>query len=179
MNEKEFKVLFELYRSDKPIYFRDIVKRTDLAYGTVQGIINKNKSLFNICTEGKNKYFSLKDNIDNKYLFYQLEMEQTRTFIIKNPKLRPFVEKISQLNIPALVFGSFAKGTANKDSDLDLLIISSEKDIPDQLCPYKIHKIIINPKNISNLKKEALYEEIMKDHVIISGFDLFMTEVFR
>ena len=121
----------------------------------------------------------MKDNIDNKYLFYQLEMEQTRTFIIKNPKLRPFVEKIFQLNIPALVFGSFAKGTANKDSDLDLLIISSEKDIPEQLCPYKVHKIFIDQKNIGNLKKEALYEEIMKDHVIISGFDLFMTEVFR
>ena len=179
MNEKEFKVFFEIYNSDKALYLRDIVKRTNMPYGTVQGIINKNKYLFDIKIEGKNKYFSFRNNISNKYLFHQIEIERTKVFIQKNPRLRPFIEKMQELKTPFLVFGSFAKDTACKNSDLDLLFISGKKETPDHLCPIEIHKIFINPKKISELKKEALYREIIKEHVIIFGYDLFLTEVFE
>ncbi len=179
MNEKEFKVFFEIYNSDKALYLRDIVKRTNMPYGTVQGIINKNKYLFDIKIEGENKYFSFRNNISNKYLFHQIEIERTKVFIQKNPRLRPFIEKMQELKTPFLVFGSFAKDTACKNSDLNLLFISGKKETPDHLCPIEIHKIFINPKKISELKKEALYREIIKEHVIIFGYDLFLTEVFE
>ena len=41
--------------------------------------------------------------------------------------MQPFIKEIKNIPAPITVFGSFAKFTANKTSDLDLLIVSEKK----------------------------------------------------
>ncbi|MBN2423296.1 nucleotidyltransferase domain-containing protein [Candidatus Woesearchaeota archaeon] len=180
MNEKTFKVLFEIYKSREPLYLREIVKKTRLPYGTVQNIVNRNIDLFNSKISGKNKYFSFADSIENRYLFKQIEIENTAQFIKKNLKLKPFLAGISQLKRPILIFGSYAQNKNTKNSDIDLLIISNKKiKLPLYLFKNKIHSIYISKKQINNFKKETLYTEIKNNHIIISYFDFFLKEVFE
>lgn len=180
MNEKEFKIFYKIYSSQKPLYLRDIVEKTNLAYGTVQGIINRNIELFNIVEEGRNKYFSFKQNLDHLYLKTILEIENTRIFIKKYKNLKQFILEIKKLNLPILIFGSFSKGNINKNSDLDIIIFSdNEIKLPEHLSLYKLHVINVKLKEISKFKNEILYKEILKSHIIISGFEFILTEVLE
>lgn len=180
MNEKEFKVFNTIYSSQKPLYFRAIVNTTKLAYGTVQGILNKNKSLFHITTEGKNKYFFLKKNSSNLYLIYQIEAEKTRQFLKKHVEMTAFFEKLILLKVPIIIFGSFAKGCEKKDSDLDLLIISEKAlELPSYLSTYELHPIYVKPSLINEFKKEALYSQVRKAHIVLNGIDYMLNEVLE
>ena len=179
MNEKEFKVINALYEN-KSLYLREIAKKTALPYGTVQKILERNKEIIESREEGKNKYFSLKNILENKYLIQQLEIEKTKLFIKKNTKLVPFWQKLSEENLPILIFGSFAKNNQDKNSDIDLLIISEiEIKLPSHLTTHKLHSITLKSEKIKQLKIESLFKEIKTNHIILSGFEFFLQEVLK
>ena len=157
MNYLEFRIFSIIYNSPEPLYLREIVKKSNLSYGTVQSILNRNIKLFNIKLSGKNKYFSFNKNINTFFLFQQIESEKMRQFIIKKPELAPFIESCRKLSIPIVIFGSFSKGNPKKDSDLDMLIISSrDTKLPEHLSIYKLHKIFIKPENLPEFLSKAL-----------------------
>ncbi len=82
-----------------------------------------------------------------------------------------------EINSPTIIFGSYAKGTQTKDSDIDILTINA-KNIPDHLVTQKIHHVDIKKNQIKNFRKQPLFKEIKKDYVVLKGFELF-TEVFE
>jgi predicted nucleotidyltransferase len=181
MNEKKFKVLDIICQSKNTIHLRGIVKGLSLPYGTVQGIINKNLNLFETKVIGKNKYFSLKKNLNYRYLIQEIEIGKTKNFIEKHKFYEKFFIELINLKLPIIIFGSYAKSLEDENSDLDLLIFTENKNIklPDYIFPNEIHSVKINPKNIDDFKKEVLYKEILENHIIIYGFDYFLNEVFN
>ena len=70
----------------------------------------------------------------------------------------------------AILFGSYAKGLAKKDSDIDIFIETNNKKIKDDisLIDSKL-SIKIGKYNKSNL----LIKEIEKNHVIIKGGEYY------
>lgn len=136
-------------------------------------ISRKLKDLFkgnivDFAAEGKNKIFFLKDTIEAKSSMLMAENYALLRTLNQYPGLRGIIEKIQndkRVKV-AVLFGSYAKGTAKKDSDIDVYIKSSDLSLKRELS-------LIDSKlsiKIGNLNKDNyLVKEIKKNHVIIKG----------
>ena len=76
-----------------------------------------------------------------------------------------------------VVFGSFAKFKADKDSDLDLLIVSKrEEGLPFHLLGYTIHKVELSEKDFIKAieNNETLMREIAENHIILNNHSFYV-----
>ena len=176
---KELEII-SLFRGDfkARYYLREISKLSKLPLKTCQNtLLNLEKAkILKSKTEGKNKYFSLNlENIKTKSYLQQTEIYQTDLFTEKYPQFKMFLKSL-KTNIPIIVFGSFAKFTADKNSDLDLLIISDrELKLPFHLLPYKPHQINMPEKTLLKAinQQEDLIKEIEKNHIILNNHSFY------
>jgi predicted nucleotidyltransferase len=182
-NELEVIALY-LLGYDKQYYLREISKLTKIPLKTVQTTLNilEKNSILKSKTAGKNKYFRLNlDNIQTKHYLLQAEIYKTSLFVDKYPIFKTFMKKVN-LNEVIILFGSFAKFSANKDSDLDMLVISNfgRVILPVHLLPYKIHEINMTEITfIKSLEKqEALFKEIEENHIILNGHSFYVNTMW-
>ena len=172
---KELNVI-ALYSGDykTKFYLRQISKLAKIPLKTCQNIlVNLEKErILKSKIEGKNKYFSLNlENISTKSFLLKAEIHKTDTFLEKYPEFKTFL-KSNNTNSVLIVFGSFAKLKANKDSDLDLFIISNkEEKLPFYLLPYKIHQNKLKEESFKKaiFEKETLIKEIEENHIILNN----------
>ncbi|MBD3262806.1 hypothetical protein GF374_00310 [Candidatus Woesearchaeota archaeon] len=177
---KELQVI-SLYRGNYKarFYLREISKLSKLPLKTCQNTLLdlENAKVLKSKIEGKNKYFSLNlENIKTKLYLLQAEIYKTTIFIEKYPQFKIFLKSLKTI-APIIVFGSFAKLTAGKDSDLDLLTISEKKlKSSFHLLPFKPHQINLTKKTfLKALKKQNdLIKEIEENHVILNNHSFYV-----
>ena len=133
-------------------YSSQIAQKTDLSVGGVNQalrLLNKNNLL--------------KADKKGRMTFYQVDTSSPvirqfkvfRTILSLDPlvkKLQPFTEK-------AVLFGSCAEGTNAEDSDIDLLVVSSQKSDINSVftkfkCKQKIQLILKSPQEYVSLEKK-------------------------
>ncbi len=160
-------------------YLREISRLSKLPLKTCQNVLanlEKDKILRSR-VEGKNKYFSLNlENIRTKSCMLQAEIYQTGIFVEKYPLFKMFLKSL-KTTAPIIVFGSFARLTADKASDLDLLIISGkELKLPFHLLPFKPHQISLTEKTFSKAleKQEDLIKETEENHRILNNHSFYV-----
>lgn len=165
-------------------YLREISKISKIPLKTCQNILTllEKDKILKSKIEGKNKYFSLNlENIETKSCLLQSEIYQTDIFIKKYSSFKMFLKSLKTF-VPIIVFGSFAKFTANKTSDLDLLVIS-EKDIkpPFHLLPFKPHQINLTEKTFLKALKEQenLIKEIEENHIILNNHSFYINVMWE
>lgn len=120
--------------------------------------------------EGKNKVFHLKKNIEAKNYAYITEYYQLQKTLEKYPGLRKIITAIQEKKDIqlAILFGSYAKGLAKKESDIDIYIETEDKTIKKDLEYIDSRlSIKIGPYDRQNL----LIKEIEKKNVIIKGIE--------
>ncbi len=160
-------------------YLREISKLSKLPLKTCQNALTdlEKAKILKSKTEGKNKYFSLNlENIKTKSYLLQSEIYQTDLFIEKYPQFKMFLKSLKTTS-PIIVFGSFAKFTADKNSDLDLLLISEkELKLPFHLLPFKLHQVNIPEKTFLKALKEQedLIKEIEENHIILNNHSFYV-----
>jgi len=172
---KEFDVI-ALYREDYKarFYLREISKLAKLPLKTCQNILAylEKQRILKSKLEGKNKYFNLNlDNIQTKSHLLKAEIYKTDLFLEKYSEFKTFLKSIN-INSTIIIFGSFARLMAGKDSDLDLFIISNkEEKLPFHLLPYKIHKNSLSEESFKKAiaEKETLIKEIEANHIILNN----------
>jgi predicted nucleotidyltransferase len=176
--------ILALYTSDynKQLYLREISKLTKIPLKTTQNTLKilEDAKIFRGSVRGKNKYFSLNlDNVQTKLHLVQAELHRTSMFLGKYPQFKLFLKNIDT-NAPIIVFGSFAKFTANNSSDVDLLTISRQK-LPFHLLPNKVHQIKMSERNFTKslIKQETLIKEIEKNHVILNNHSFYINTLWR
>ena len=173
--------IVSLFRGNYKIrfYLREISKLSKLPLKTCQNtLLNLEKAkILKSRTEGKNKYFSLNlENIKTKSYLQQTEIYQTDLFLEEYPQFKMFLKSL-KTNAPIIVFGSFAKFTADKNSDLDLLIISDkELNLPFHLLPSKPHQINMPEKTFLKAieQQENLIKEIEENHIILNNHSFYV-----
>jgi predicted transcriptional regulator len=132
INQTTLKIL-GLYKNDyqATFYLREISRESHADVKTVQLQLKKleQKNLIQSQQKGKNKEYTL--NLNNYLTLYHLILAETFATIEYLDKTFEIKKLVSQTNTnmgsAALLFGSFAKGNMNEDSDIDLMIIDSEK----------------------------------------------------
>lgn len=168
----ELEIIELLLKQD--FHVRGIAKALDESHST---ILRKLSSLYDegvvdYRIEGKNKVFFLKKNIISRDYVLHAEVHKLNNLIRRYPELLVILEDVLNLVDEKLVviFGSYAKFRAKKDSDIDIYIETENRNIK---------KLVENTHSRINVKigpfelKSNLIKEIMKYHVIVKGFEEF------
>lgn len=183
-NELEAVSLYRANYKESRFYLRQISRLTKIPLKTCQtALMNLEKDkILKSKIEGKNKYFSLNlDNIKTKSYLLQAEIYMTDVFLESYPLIKTFLKSFNT-NIPVIVFGSFAKLKADKNSDLDLLIVSGKKQkLPYHLLPYKVHQVNISESSFSKAIKEqeTLIKEIEENHIILNNHSFYVNAMWE
>ncbi len=100
------------------------------------------------------------------------ELFKNKDFLVLHTRLAEL-----QFSFIALLFGSYARGTANKHSDIDILTIGGdEKEIQMimSLWPEKIHLTSVTYKDFIHMAKSkefTVVSEAIKYNIILSGIE--------
>jgi predicted nucleotidyltransferase len=113
-------------------------------------------------------------NVEKKgrMLFYSVNMEnpEVRQFkvFINVSELNPLIDKIKIYSDKIILYGSCAEGTDTEKSDVDLFILTEEKDaVNAEIRRFKIDRkikpVLVNHNEFLNLKEKdiAFYEQVM------------------
>ncbi|MCW4001158.1 MAG: nucleotidyltransferase domain-containing protein [Candidatus Bathyarchaeota archaeon] len=122
--------------------------------------------------EGKNKTYFLKKTVEAKCHVHMAEYYKKLQTIEKYPSLRAIIEKLEndQRVQLAVIFGSYAKYTADKGSDIDIFIETQDKALRDELARTDSR---LSLKIGTYQKESALIREIEKSHVVLKGVEKF------
>lgn len=114
-------------------------------------------------------------------LIFQAEYERKDTLISKNKDFKILYKRLNSLKFPfiALIFGSYAKGTASRMSDIDLMIISEkgrekifEKTI--NLLPLDIHLVTLTFDefiSMSKINDFNVVSEAIASNILLIGIE--------
>jgi len=167
---------------NRKIYGRELEKKVDVSQKNIALTLEEleKEGILSSKTSGNRRYFFLnKANLLFKKYLLLAEMQHSIEFLKQNPKINQIFERIGKGQI-ILVFGSYAKGIQKKESDLDLFIIGKldEKEIKKTGRDYNLD-ISIKKGSKSDFigllkKKNPLIEEILENHILISGYEEFI-----
>ncbi|MGV8172560.1 MAG: nucleotidyltransferase domain-containing protein [Candidatus Woesearchaeota archaeon] len=108
-----------------------------------------------------------------------LAEDERRRVLFKNKDFLVIHNRLSELTFPfiALLFGSHAKGTASKHSDIDLLFIGGdEKKLRStiSLIPDKMHMTYVSYEDFIQMAKSrefTVVSEAIKNNIILIGIE--------
>ncbi len=176
---KEF--LNDLNRS---LYGRMLVKKINLSQKAIALTLDEleQMNLLKSTKVGNIKYYQL--NLlykEIKEIIVIAEIMNKMEFTAKQKKIATIFKTDTRI---IGIFGSYAKSTQKIDSDIDLFIIG-EKRNPDYEETGKLYDLDISCKYFTEQefktfakKKNSLINEIVKNHIIIFGFEKWVNKIW-
>lgn len=155
-------------------HLRGIAKQLNESHSTILRKLDKlvKENILDYKIEGKNKVFLLKKNLQAKNYVFNAERCKLIKLLKQYPELSIIIEDILKKSEERLIilFGSYAKFMAKKDSDIDVYIETRNRKIKEEveLVHSKI-KVKIGGFDPSS----QLIKEIIKNHVILKGVEEF------
>lgn len=120
--------------------------------------------------EGKNRSYFLKKTAEARACVFISENYKLILALSRYPGLRGIIEKIQKDKRirMAILFGSYAKGLATKNSDIDIYIETGKRNIRKEL---RMLDSRLSIKIGEYDKKNPLMQEIEKNHIVIKGIE--------
>jgi len=181
---------------EKRFTINEIAKTLEEFYSFVHRTVNKlSKDGVVIKTKvGKSYLCSL--NLENEKtatLIQLSEIEKRESLYTANKELKLILEDfIKTLEshhkkiITIILFGSYAKGTAAKESDIDILLINNGKIEIEKLTKgiyakygKEIIPIVMTQNDFKKQKDKAVITEMVKNHYVLYGVENFVNLVFK
>jgi predicted nucleotidyltransferase len=185
--------ILHLYNDNyaKSLHLREIARKTMTDVSTTQQQLIKLEKInvLSSTIKGKNKEYVL--NLDNLIAKYYLIMAETFAAVVylqKNFIIKKVLTEIeNKMDGSLVLFGSFAKVTHNKESDIDLFVIDGKKIEKDMI--LKTASLIgrdINIKSTTESKfsnslknNDPLINEVVSNHIVLKGADKFCDIMWR
>jgi len=171
----------------KEYYVREVQKVLKIGLGTAQKILNdlEQRGVLESQTRGKIKVYRIRKNsLSISYLMFA-EDYRNLAFLASNDKIREIIEKITpSIKGIGLVFGSYAKGTQEKGSDLDVFIVG-ECDMKEIKKISEAYGLEINvkayPSDIfaESLRRDFLVKEVLDSHILFLNGEQFVRAVIQ
>jgi len=165
---------------NKRTHGRKIARELGMNQKTVQNKLNEleEKNILESEEKGRLKEFKLnRKNPVTRNLLIKTEIEKLQQLIQKEFEIKEIVKEIIQeTEKPMLIYGSFAKGTWDEESDLDILVIGEkEKGLEeiDKKYSREIQFMYLTPEEFEqHIKEKTPYiKEVLENHVICQGFE--------
>jgi len=123
-------------------------------------------------TKGKNKVFFLKRTMEGKNAVMMAEIYKQSQFLSRYPVLRSIFRNVQEMPDITLsvLFGSYAKGLSTSDSDIDIFIETTDSAVKKRVESF--HSAL-SVKTGPFDRNSPLVREIINDHVIIRGFEVY------
>ena len=121
---------------------------------------------------GRNKVYFIKNSIEAIEYVKLVEHHVLIDTLRQYPELRQIVKRIQdEGDVPlAALFGSYAKGTATCDSDIDLYVETEDRNVRKRL--RRLHGRLSIKIGKFDARSE-LMQEIIRYHVLIKGVERF------
>jgi predicted nucleotidyltransferase len=160
----------------------DVAKGSKIDYKNTYKIMKKlqNERIIDIERFGNSNIIKLNKKLNP--MIYQAEFERMIE-IFSNKDIKAISRKFDEFTFPclALLFGSYAKGTANKHSDIDLLVVADEdkeKIIWRNLgiFPFDIHIIFFTFEEFVSMiisKQFTVVSEAINCNIILHGIEQY------
>ena len=155
-------LIFLARNPDKQFYLREIAKILNKSVGGVHKILKSLKEMDFIkeYKSGKNLYYQINQSNPS--------IKNFKIFVTIN-ELTPLVNKLKETSEKIILFGSCATGEDTNESDIDLLILTNEKEkvnkyVIQKRFERKIQAVVVNTAEFIKLKEQdkAFYQEIKK-----------------
>jgi len=160
------------------IHARALAKRLEINHMTVirnlKELVSENVLEFR--KEGRNKVYFLKKNMEARNYELISELYKLNKTLEKYPELRKIIKDIQQnkeISL-AVLFGSYARGAANKNSDIDVFIETKDRNLKKEL---ELLNSRLSLKIGDYDRSSPLIKEIEKNHVIIKGAEIFYEKI--
>lgn len=160
------------------IHARALAKKLEINHMTairnLKELVSENVLEFR--KDGRNKVYFLKKNMEARNYALISELYKLNKILKKYPELRKTIKSIQQNKeiVLAILFGSYAKGTANKNSDIDVFIETKDRNLKKEL---ELLNSRLSVKIGEYDRSSPLIKEIEKNHVIIKGAELLYEKI--
>ena len=158
------KILYIFHeKPQQELHEREVMRKAETSKGSA-GRILKQLSQMGVLEKEKK----------GRMIFYKLDMRNAvaRQFkvLFNVYSLNELVDEIKQHSRKIILFGSCSEGTDTEESDVDLFILTNEKDqIQSKVSSYqkaerRIAPVIVNSNEFAELKRKdrPLYDRILK-----------------
>ncbi|VVB61548.1 Nucleotidyltransferase domain protein [uncultured archaeon] len=186
INQTTLKIL-GLYRNNYKIslHVRAIARETNVDVKAIQLQLRRleRANILSSALKGKNKEYRLNlSNFATKYYMAMAEAFFTITFLDKNFQIKKVINEINgKIDGIVLLFGSFAKGYATKESDIDIFVITDkkfDKSAIEEAGDMIGRKISVKSSGkrefLDDLKNfDPLISEVALAHITLKGMDDF------
>ncbi|MEK6903434.1 MAG: nucleotidyltransferase domain-containing protein [Nanoarchaeota archaeon] len=121
-----------------------------------------------------------------KSMVMLVKEEKKELFYDQHPKLRPIFEQLSELKGIEfiLVYGSYARFAAEKESDIDVLIVGKIEN------KTRIREILVSLdmepsikveslKDFNVKRKDPIHQQMLKEHILITDSGKFIDLVIK
>ena len=177
-NKVNYKYEVLLLLINKSMHGRELAKKLDTSLTRVQSILTELRGInvLDYKVAGKNHVYFIKKNLQSKSLILNAENYKLIKILDKYPKFEPLFQDVIIKSKCSLIilFGSYAKGVEKKESDIDIYVDSISHKIKKEVEDiYNLINVKIGEFDLDNL----LVKEIIKNHVIIKGGELFYEKI--
>jgi len=160
------------------IHARALAKRLDINHMTVMRNLKElvRENVLEFRKEGRNKVYFLKKNMEARNYELISELYKLNKTLEKYSELRQTIKNIQQnkeIGL-AVLFGSYARGTANKNSDIDVFIETKNRNLKKEL---ELLNSRLSVKIGEYDRSSPLIKEIEKNHIIIKGAEIFYEKI--
>lgn len=167
-----------LFLLKKDMHGRELAKELKTSLTRVQAILTelRNINVLDYKIEGKNHIYFIKKNLISKSFILNAENYKLAKILSKHPELEPIFQDIIKKSKCRLIllFGSYAKNTEKKDSDIDIYIESTNRKTKEEIQKiYDAISVKIGKFNPDDL----LIKEIIKNHAIIRGGEEYYEKI--
>jgi predicted nucleotidyltransferase len=192
INQTTLKILL-LYSNNyrKSLHLREIARETRVDVKAIQLQVKKLESanILSHTVKGRNKEYSLNlNNLTTRYLLIMAETYCSLQYLQGNFVIRKLVGELGSLvDGIVLLFGSFAKGRATRESDIDIFVIT-DKQI-DRRAVLRAGDLIgkdlaikastRNQFERGMSRRDPLVSEVVSSHVVLKGVDEFCDIMWR
>jgi len=192
INQTTLKIL-ALYRNDyrKLMHLREIARETNIDVKAIQLQLRRleESNIVSSIMKGKNKDYQL--NLGNSLTRYYLIMAEafvTLSFVGGNFRIKRFLEEMrGKVEGTIILFGSFVKGQARQQSDIDLFVLTKDQvdheAVEDSaaIIDRRVEVKVTPPKDFLKglISKDPLVSEAVAHHVVLKGLDEFCDILWR
>ncbi|MDN7025447.1 hypothetical protein FGU65_11165 [Methanoculleus sp. FWC-SCC1] len=170
---------------DREYYIREICTYLPLSHGTAQTILVRleQKHVLASSQRGRTRLFRIKPGEIARQYFALAEIYKKIRFLEENPYVSEIMNKVSSCaEGTVLLFGSYARGTATEESDIDIFVAGTidEREVAkiEKLYDVEVNTVVYPTDAFASRDRaDPLVIEVKNNHIVWKNAESFVREV--